>query len=62
LGSRHLVEEDILAITALGCEILEVAILADAVFLAELLPELTAHFPWLMGWKETPRVSERDII
>jgi hypothetical protein len=37
-----LVVEDILAVAALGCEVLEVAILVYAVLLAELLPELAA--------------------
>jgi hypothetical protein len=36
----RLVEEDVLAVAALGGEVLEVAILVDAVLEAELLPEL----------------------
>jgi hypothetical protein len=39
-----LVVEDIFAVAALGREVLEVPVLADAVLLAELLPELTADF------------------
>jgi hypothetical protein len=39
-GVVGLVEEDILAIAALGREGLEVAVAVDAVFEAELLPEL----------------------
>jgi len=35
-----LVKEDVFAITALGRKVLEVAVFVDAVFLAELLPEL----------------------
>lgn len=41
-GVVALVVEDVLAVTALGRKVLEVAILADAVFLAELLPELAS--------------------
>jgi hypothetical protein len=37
-----LVEEDILAVADLGCKGLEVAVAVDAVFEAELLPELRA--------------------
>ena len=37
-----LVEEDIFAVADLGCEGLEVAVAVDAVFQAELLPELRA--------------------
>jgi len=37
-----LVEEDILAVAALGRKVLEVAVAIDAVFLAQLLPELLA--------------------
>lgn len=36
----HLVEKHILAIAALGREILEVAVRTDAVLQAQLLPEL----------------------
>jgi hypothetical protein len=39
----HLIEEDILAISALGCKLLQVPILADTVLEAQLLPELTAN-------------------
>jgi hypothetical protein len=35
-----LVEEDVLAVAALGRKVLQVAILVDAVLEAELLPEL----------------------
>ena len=41
-GVIALVEEDILAITALGCEVLEVSVAGDAVLLAQLLPESRA--------------------
>ena len=39
----RLVEEDVFAVAALGREVLEVAILVDAVLLAQLLPELLPH-------------------
>lgn len=39
-----LVEEDVLAITALCGKVLEVAILTDTMLLAELLPELTSNY------------------
>lgn len=39
-----LVIKDIFAVTAFGRKILEVPVLTDAVFLAKLLPELTADF------------------
>lgn len=39
-----LVEEDVFPVTALGREILEVAVLSNSVFLTELLPELTANW------------------
>lgn len=38
-----LVEEDILPVAAFCRKVLEVAILVDAVFLAQLLPELASH-------------------
>lgn len=38
----YLVEEDILAITSLGCKLLQVPILANPMLQAELLPELAA--------------------
>ena len=38
----NLVEEDILAITALCCKVLERAVLIDSMLLAQLLPELAA--------------------
>lgn len=38
-----LVVEDILSVTALGRKVLEIAILVDPMFLAELLPELTPN-------------------
>lgn len=38
-----LVEEDILPVTALSREVFEVAVLVDAVLLAQLLPELAAN-------------------
>lgn len=38
-----LIVEDIFAITAFSCKILEVPVLADSVLLAELLPELAAN-------------------
>jgi hypothetical protein len=41
-GVVGLVEEDVFAVAALGREVGEVAVLVDAVFLAELLPELAA--------------------
>ena len=37
-----LVVKDVLAVAALGGKVFEIAVLADAVFLTELLPELTA--------------------
>ena len=43
-GVIALVEEDVLAIAALGGKVLEVSILVDAMFLAKLLPELTANY------------------
>jgi hypothetical protein len=36
-----LVEEDIFAVAAFGCEVFEVSVLIYAVFAAELLPEFT---------------------
>lgn len=51
----YLVEENILPIAALGRKVLEVAVLADAMLLAELLPELTAHC-------STDRVSVSDAV
>lgn len=39
-----LVEEHILAITALGGELLQVSILVDAMLQAQLLPELTTDY------------------
>lgn len=41
-----LVVKHVLAVAALGGKVLEVAVLADAMFLAELLPKLAAN------WKE----------
>lgn len=38
----RLIKEDIFSISTLSRKVLEVSILADAVFLAQLLPELTA--------------------
>lgn len=38
-----LVEEDVFAIATLSREVLQVSILADAMLLAELLPELAAN-------------------
>lgn len=38
-----LVVEDVFPVAALGSKLLEVAILADAVLLAQLLPELAAN-------------------
>ena len=38
-----LIEEDVLAITAFGSEVFEIAILADTMLLAQLLPEWTAN-------------------
>jgi hypothetical protein len=35
-----LVEEDILAVAAFRCEVFEVTVAVDAVFLTQLLPEL----------------------
>ena len=39
----RLIEEDILAVTALGRKVLQVPILANSVLLTELLPELTSN-------------------
>jgi hypothetical protein len=39
-----LVEEDVFPVTAFGRKVLEVAVGVDAVFLAELLPELLANY------------------
>lgn len=39
-----LVEEDVFAVAALGREVLQVSVLADAMLLAELLPELAANW------------------
>jgi hypothetical protein len=39
-----LVKEHILAITALGRELLQVSILIDAMLQAQLLPELTSDY------------------
>lgn len=39
-----LVVEDIFAVAALGRKIFEVSVLADAVFLTELLPELASDY------------------
>lgn len=39
----YLIEKDVLPVASLGCELLQVPILADAMLLAELLPELAAH-------------------
>ena len=47
-STSHLIKEDILAITAFCCEILQVSILVDAVFLTELLPELAPDWESLV--------------
>lgn len=39
-----LVVEDVLAVTAFCCKVLQVAILIDAVFLTQLLPKLAANY------------------
>lgn len=52
-----LVVEDILAIAALGRKVLEVSVLADAVLLAKLLPELTADFAWLSHGRSVPKLT-----
>jgi hypothetical protein len=39
-----LVVEDVLTIAAFGCEVLKISVLANSVFLTELLPELTANY------------------
>jgi hypothetical protein len=39
-GKSHLVEEDVLPVTAFGRKVFQVAVLVDTVLLAELLPEL----------------------
>ena len=41
--TAYLIEEDIFAIAAFGCEIFEVSILTYAVLKAKLLPELRAN-------------------
>jgi hypothetical protein len=40
--SKDLVEENVFSVAAFGCEVLEIAVFADTVFLTELLPELVA--------------------
>jgi hypothetical protein len=47
-GVVGLVEEDVLAVAALGRKVLQVAILVDAVLEAELLPELAPD--WVRQW------------
>jgi hypothetical protein len=42
-----LVIEDILSVAAFGRKVFEVTVLVDAMFLAELLPELAAD--WFIG-------------
>jgi hypothetical protein len=39
-----LVEKDIFAVTAFGCEVLEVSILVDSMLLTQLLPELATDY------------------
>jgi hypothetical protein len=43
-GVVALVVEDIFPVAALGCEVLEVAVLADSVLLTKLLPKLAANY------------------
>ena len=42
-GVVRLVEEDVFAIATFGRKVFEVAVLADAMFLTQLLPKLTAN-------------------
>ena len=46
-GREYLIEKDIFAVSTFGRKVFEVAVLIDAMFLAELLPELGAdcYFP-----------------
>lgn len=56
-----LVEEDVFPVTTLGREILEIAILANSVFLTKLLPELAANWePSATVGAECPWCSEPD--
>lgn len=61
-----LVVEDILAVAAFCCEVLEVAIPADSVFLAELLPELATNWAlsaittWVSKATADPRGTEHS--
>lgn len=43
-GVVALVVEDILPVTALGCEVLQVTVLTDSMLLTQLLPELASNF------------------
>jgi hypothetical protein len=56
-----LVEEDVFAVAAFGREVLEVAVLVDAVFEAELLPELRADWQGLV-WRGVVVVGERVVV
>jgi hypothetical protein len=58
-----LVEEDVFSVTALSREILEVAILANSVFLTKLLPELAANWGLsATGAAECSRCSRPDSV
>lgn len=39
----YLVEEDVFSVATLSRKVFQISILADAMFLAELLPELTTN-------------------
>lgn len=45
-----LVEEYVLPVATFGCKVFEVTILADPVFLTELLPELAADWMLSVSW------------
>ena len=55
----YLVEEDILPIPSLGGKIFEVAVLADSMFLTEMLPELTSDLETRRERDDVPRARGR---
>jgi hypothetical protein len=56
-----LVEKDIFAVAAFGSKVFEVAVAIDAVFLAQLLPELRAHCTKCVSRVEAPNQAEREV-
>ena len=55
----YLVEEDVLPIPSLGGEVFEVAVLADSMFLTEMLPELTSDLETRRERDDVPRARGR---